>query len=224
MQSVPSVSILAGWAVIDVFGFCRSRNIITSKKMQAVFAALLVLLMMMPVGLDSVYYAFDSPQRNMMKIQGESPFVESPYVGRYLRERTSPEDRLIIFGSEMQIYYYAKRLSASKYIAVYPLMYEMKDSPRRQEEMKEDLLETKPAYALYINTGYSWDATEKAKEFIEWVGAYIRDNYELDGATYMDDSSGTQEIVCALGESVKALSSERIDTSRVLVFKRKGKE
>lgn len=55
-------------------------------------------------------------------IYGRNPFQESVEVARYIRERTRPDERVAVTGSERQIYFYSGRRSATGYIYTYPLM------------------------------------------------------------------------------------------------------
>jgi hypothetical protein len=48
--------------------------------------------------------------------------VESPEIARYVRERTTDDDRIAVIGSEPQIYFYTGRRPATRYLYTYPLM------------------------------------------------------------------------------------------------------
>ena len=51
-----------------------------------------------------------------------NPFVESLSIGRYLKEHSKRGDRLVVIGSEPQLYFYSGLRSATGYIYMYSLM------------------------------------------------------------------------------------------------------
>jgi len=72
---------------------------------------------------------FQSPSVASHSIYRESPFAEAIRVAQYLREHTNPTDTIAVLGSEPEIYFYARRHSATGYIYMYGLM-ELKGLPR----------------------------------------------------------------------------------------------
>ena len=68
-------------------------------------------------------FFFELPlgQANVL-INGTNPFPESVKIGDYIREHSNPDDKIAVLGSEPQIYFYSKRLSATGYIYTYGLM------------------------------------------------------------------------------------------------------
>jgi hypothetical protein len=74
-------------------------------------------------------------------------------VGRYLNERTSPDDRIFIFetGTGLAVFWTADRLPASRYIfSIIP-----QGSPARQIEQLAELERTRPAY-IAITGNWAW--------------------------------------------------------------------
>jgi hypothetical protein len=53
------------------------------------------------------------PMEAARLVYGTNPFPESIEVARFLREHTAPDETIAVLGSEPQIYFYAKRRSAS---------------------------------------------------------------------------------------------------------------
>jgi hypothetical protein len=83
---------------------------------------------------------------------GHNLFGQAPAVARFLASQSGPGETVFILGSEPQIYYYAERKCASRYIFVYPLMsstnYE--DTLRRQQEVMRELRENDPEWVLTV--------------------------------------------------------------------------
>jgi hypothetical protein len=57
------------------------------------------------------YLIQDDPETISRKIYYDSPFVESAQIARFIEARSSPVDKLAVFGSESQINLYFKRRS-----------------------------------------------------------------------------------------------------------------
>ncbi len=81
---------------------------------------------------------------------GHHMFAESPELGRFLAERTAPEDTVFILGSEPQVLYYAGRKSASRYIFVYPAMAPFEGGRARQQEILDELDERRPELIVTV--------------------------------------------------------------------------
>lgn len=100
---------------------------------------------------------FDAgPAEASRLIYDTCPFPESPEVAAYIRERTSPEDRIAVIGSEPQIYFYAKRRAATGYLYTYPMMEPQPYALRMQDEMMDEIEAARPEYIVYVTERSSW--------------------------------------------------------------------
>ena len=70
--------------------------------------------------------------------------VQAPAIAAYLASRTAPDETIFIWGREPQIYYYARRRAASRYIHDRPVWLQ----PGVLEEIRADLQTRRPAYVL----------------------------------------------------------------------------
>jgi hypothetical protein len=147
---------------------------------------------------------------------GVNPFVESLEVAKYLKERTSPDDKIAVIGSEPQIYFYAHRRSATGYIYTYPLMEKQSDALRMQEEMASQIEAAAPRYLVFVNVRTSWLLKPGSQMWIldEWMNRYIQ-NYDVVGRIdiFSDGSRYRWDAEAANGRPM----SEYF----LLVFKRK---
>jgi hypothetical protein len=92
-----------------------------------------------------------SPDEVSRVIYEGNPFVESKEVAEVVRENTAQGDRVLIFGSEPQILFYARRRSASRYIVTYPLMMSVAGAAERQVEMFNEILASNPPLIVTVN-------------------------------------------------------------------------
>jgi len=70
--------------------------------------------------------------------------AQSPALAAYVAERTTPGDRIFNLGRQPELYFYANRRPASRYIDTYPLDYD----PRTLQTLLADLKTNRPAYIV----------------------------------------------------------------------------
>lgn len=112
----------------------------------------------------------------------ENPFFESKMAAEEIKKITKENDRIFIMGSEPQIYYYAKRLSSSRFNIIYPLNF---DTPARETYQKQAVadLERFPPAAIVVvrnNISHLW---EKGAPLIlvDYLKMQLQKNYRLLG-------------------------------------------
>jgi hypothetical protein len=115
-------------------------------------------------------------------IYSPNPFADSIEIARYIRERSSPDDRIAIVGSEPQIYFYSQRRSASGYLYTYPLMENHGFALNMQEEMIHQIEAASPRYLVFVNIPTSWLANAESERLIlGWFNEYQRKHYKVVG-------------------------------------------
>lgn len=104
-----------------------------------------------------------------------NPFPESLVISDFIKKHTSPEDRVAIFGSEPQIFFYAQRRSSSPYIYMYPLMEKHDFALNMQKEFIKYVESADPMYLVYTNVPTSWLITNDSyKDVLEWLDNYLQ--------------------------------------------------
>lgn len=124
-------------------------------------------------------FLFSMTPRELSRVRyGSNPFVEAPEIARYIRERTVPEDRIAVLGSEPEIYFYADRTSATGYIYTYPLMEHQAYSARMQAEMIREIEAVHPKYLVFAQIGASWLLRpDSDTSILDWGNRYTRQCY-----------------------------------------------
>jgi hypothetical protein len=97
-----------------------------------------------------------SPEVVTRLLHGDSPFIEAPKIADYLRDHTAPDDRIVVFGSEPEIYFLANRKSATGYIYMYPLMEHQAFAQVMQREMIAEVERAQPKYLVSVTSPFSW--------------------------------------------------------------------
>lgn len=111
-----------------------------------------------PLANDWRWYQLASPLTQMREVYEYNPFTEAQEVGRLIAKNAAPGDRIAVAGSEPEIYFYARRLSATGYIYVYPLVEPQPFAHAMQLDMLDEITRSKPAWLVYVNVPSSWAA------------------------------------------------------------------
>jgi hypothetical protein len=123
-----------------------------------------------------------SPAEVSRELYGVEPFPEAIPVADYIRAHTRPEDRIAVLASEPEIYFYARRHSATSLLYVEPLVESQPYALRMQDEMIAELERNQPAYLVRfpIIETLSLGADEPAKIFQWWTERGAQ-HYRLTG-------------------------------------------
>ena len=177
---LPAVSLLVGITAV------RLRRLLgrhfapaTSLSMTVtLFAALGALFVVREHG-----YLFSMTPRELSRIQyGTNPFIEAIDIARYIRGHTGEQDRIMVVGSEPEIYFYADRVSASRYIYTFALMEPQSYAVHMQDEMIQEMSTAHAKFLVIVDAYTSWLARpESNRKIIDWAKAYVRECYDLVG-------------------------------------------
>jgi hypothetical protein len=113
---------------------------------------------------------------------GHEPFPESVMIADYIRERSASADRIAVLGSEPQIYFYAKRRSATGCLYTFPLMESHPFAAEMQTLMIREIEHAQPRYVVYIQNTILWlKQSNSPTRIFEWADEYLTKYYSLDG-------------------------------------------
>ena len=125
-------------------------------------------------------------------IYGNNPFPESLVIAGYIKEHSSPSDKIAILGSEPQILFYADRISASKHIFMYYLMGNHLHALTMQKEAMTDIELTKPPILINVVIPTSWLFQKDSKSMLfHWLDGFVSRNYKLGGVVEIQDINTT---------------------------------
>ncbi len=188
---LPAVSLLAGIAagsLADLFAACGARRLGRAVSFLAIAASIL-----QGAYLQRNFLFFSDPIRASRATYGLNPFPESLEIARYINEHTTPQDRIAVIGSEPQIYFYARRRSATGYIYTYALMEDQPFAHTMQQEMIQEIEAARPKYLVFVNIPTSWLVGPKSITHIfQWSERYRDEFYKLAGI--IDIVSGDQTL------------------------------
>jgi hypothetical protein len=107
-------------------------------------------------------------------------FTEARRLAFELRAESPAGARVVVMGSEPQIYFYAHRRSASGYIYTYALMEAHPYAAKMQDEMIREIETSKPDYVVYVSERTSWlQRDDSEQKIFRWWEGYWGEHYEL---------------------------------------------
>ncbi len=178
---LPAASILAGIAVTSA---TRELSRLSPGSALAALpvAVFLIALVISVAGESDVLFRLD-PVAVCRQAYGEgSPFPEAEVVAEYLKEQTRENARIAVLGSEPEIYFLARRHSATGYIYTYPFFEPQAYAFEMQKEMIGEIENNHPEYIVFVGVSTSWQIRPAANTFIlEWFRKYAEANYEIVG-------------------------------------------
>lgn len=147
---------------------------------------------------------------------GGNPFPEAMEFGKYINEHAGPEATVAVLGSEPEIYFYARRHSASGYIYMYGLMEPQRYAGQMQQEMIGEIERAQPEYLVQVSVAASWLRKDQSDTtVIAWGDQYIAEKYQVVGVADIGWDTAYQWGPSAQGYAPKSRYS-------MWLYKRKG--
>lgn len=213
---LPVTALLVGIAVASATNAIHAKS--WSRWLAFVPLVVFVLACVLTVETNSEYYFTLTPTQAHRVCYAQHPFLEALPIADYLRQHTLLSDRIMVFGSEPEIYFYAHRRSASGYIYFYGLMEDQPLWPVMQKQMMSEVEANHPAYVVFVGNPYSWllrDGSPQVNALIPWMHQYLATSFERVGVV----EQGKTESHYLWDEAAKTAQPSGLTIS---VFKRKG--
>ena len=176
LPMVPAVGMLAGFFIEFlhqwILGKFRHRAYVTG-------IGFLVLVIPVLNG-QKDYYFHVNPVDLCRAVYGGNYFAEAVPVADYIRANTKEDDRILVFGSEPEIYFYADRKSATGYVYMYDLTFPHPYRKAMQKEMMNEVEAVKPKFIVVVACDYSWRAVGDGSDVLfTWIDSYAKQNKYL---------------------------------------------
>ena len=182
---LPALSLFAGVAAAYAAG---TQHVITRVIALLVFA----ISVAFPIATRAEYFFWMSPVDACRFRYGENPFPEAIKVADFLRENSGPDERLVVLGSEPEIYFYSGRQSATGFIYMYPLMEQQRFASKMQRQMIEEVEKNRPGFVVWVWTPMSWRVAASSERLLfQWADQYLNDNYRPVGLVNMPPQGRT---------------------------------
>src|SRR2546427_3422596 len=108
---------------------------------------------------ERAYYFHPDPTRILREVYDMNPFPEAKVVGEFVKSHTAERDRIVVLGSEPEIYFYADRRAATRHHYLAFLMGDRTMLPRStalQQELISDVSAALPKYVIFVGDPISW--------------------------------------------------------------------
>ncbi|HSH95790.1 MAG TPA: glycosyltransferase family 39 protein [Roseimicrobium sp.] len=192
LQLMPALALLIGFTGWTMQRWLDSKTSTARWRLVPMLAVAAVLLVLV-VKLSGLLRGLP-PDAASRFMYSEQPFVESVLAGQFIRENSAPDARVAVIGSEPQIYFYAKRHSASGVLYTYPMMEDHRFALPMQEQMIRDIETVKPEFVVFVNHRLSWLQLPTSPTLIfDWASKYIPANYRLVGILEPAPDGGTTQ-------------------------------
>jgi 4-amino-4-deoxy-L-arabinose transferase-like glycosyltransferase len=206
---LPVISIFVGVAASSVTEKLRQSG------KPAYMAALPLLVFLACFGVSvlhqrQVYFSLQ-PDAVVQSIYGDNAFVPATKIADYIRENSPTDARIAVLGSEPEIYFYARRHSATGYVYMYSLIVHHKFTARMRDEMMRELEENRPLYVVYVDVWDDWGGLEgdpQLASFLLRLHQFMDQSYEVVGLA--DVGQQTQYHWDAEAKDYRPLSSKVI--------------
>jgi hypothetical protein len=162
-------------------------------------ACVAVMIAVLPV-LTWIPLARLSPAQACRRIFPMNIFAEMPQIGGEIARITRPQDRVFVFGAEAEILFYAKRVSATRYIFLFPLYGPYRDARVKQQATAREVASNSPTVVAYFPNGLFYKpGTEQF--FSQWTESYLREQFLPDIYVTRDAAGAAQFTRAAAGQS-----------------------
>ncbi len=142
----------------------------------------------------SPLFALDATELSR-KLYEHNPFPEAVEVARYIAANTSPADRIAVLGSEPEIYFYAHRRSAARYVYAYALMGAGPLATKLQEQVIRELEAARPSYVVMVRVTASWLRNRNSDDhFLRWMDSYVPEHYKVAGIVELPQDGPTRYL------------------------------
>jgi 4-amino-4-deoxy-L-arabinose transferase-like glycosyltransferase len=182
-------------ALISVFGaqwLSELRPWRSSWIPRALFSLLLVIL---PLNTLWPFWFNYTPADAVRKTYPGNFFAEMPEFAARIAQVTSSEQRVFVFGAEPELLFYAQRVSATRYIFLFPLYGPYRNAREKQMAAAEEIQRAASAAAVYVpNDLFFNPGTDQY--FTEWSLSYLQQDFNPD-TWLIRESSTTAQIVRA---------------------------
>jgi hypothetical protein len=104
-------------------------------------------------------------------------------------------DRIAVLGSEPQLYFYAHRQSATRYVYAYALMEPHPHAGQLQDQVIREIEAAKPLFAVFVDVPMSWLARPSSDRRIQqWMSTYLPAHYETVGVVEIPPDGSTRYV------------------------------
>lgn len=189
---LPAVALLAG---IGTHALARRTAAWSARAPRVVALVVPALVVALALVHDRATLLLRSPVESARALYGVNPLAEAVEIGHELARRAAPDDRIAVIGSEPQIYFYARRRAATKYLYMYPLMEPHPFAARMQGDMIAQLEQERPRFLVLVNVDTSWSRRpDSSLQLLDWASRTVETSYRPIGLVEMEQGQPSRSV------------------------------
>jgi hypothetical protein len=155
--------------------------------------ALVSTLALGPLVLAALRFWTLSPAEAMQTIYPGNSFQSMPALAREIASVSEPEDTVFLFGTEPELLFYARRVSATRYIHLFPLFGPYPDALERQRGVAAEVARAQPAVLVWIPNAMFF--AEGAPQFLtRWFQRFSAQHYRPHAFTTRNAGGGVDLV------------------------------
>lgn len=187
IQLIPGLAILAGLTFHSAMSLLNSFNL-KSKYIKYAYLTVFCMLTYGHLNKLKAYYFNPNYERILRNVYGNNPFPESMEIANWINANSKPEDKIVLLGSEPQIYFYTKKKCPSRHAYFAAIVDNVPQHKEWQREFVKDVEAAKPKYIIFFNHAISLFVQPNTDRYVfDWANKYITENYNLVGLCDMID-------------------------------------
>lgn len=174
----PENLLLSGWAIFSVLGVVLGRSFyghyfiqaipglvlmssyallkLSRHSLSAAAGMLVFLFLTLPVLSSRYPFHFMSGDEISVQKYGIYNFVLAKEAAQFIRQKSSGNNTIYVWGAEPEIYFYSQRRAASKFIYFYPLLENSGRGKERRLEMMGEMRQNSPQYIILADAGVGY--------------------------------------------------------------------
>jgi len=177
---LPAIAVLFAVAVNLATEWMASNKWINHPK--TISLIVLFLVSILTINANKLYFFSADPEKVVRMVYGSNPFPESRKVGDFLNTVMKPDEKLMVLGSEPQIYMYTDKFCASRHFYCGNLVQKPEIVKTWAKEFKNDFTKNPPDYVVWVNHPFSWSIPQGGDtKFIDWAYKQIMISYHPIG-------------------------------------------
>jgi 4-amino-4-deoxy-L-arabinose transferase-like glycosyltransferase len=166
-------------ALIAVFGAQWLSELRTWRSLWIARVLFGLLLMVLPLKTLWPFWFSYTPADAVRKIYPGNFFAEMPEFAARLAQVTSSVQRVFVFGAEPELLFYARRVSATRYIFLFPLYGPYRNARERQIAAADEIQHAAPTAAVYLPNDLFFNPGSD-QYFTDWSLSYLQQNFYPD--------------------------------------------
>jgi len=113
------------------------------------------------------FFFIMTPTEACRSLYGFQPFPEAIVLATHIQEHSNPDARITVLGSEPEIYFYARRRSATGYVYTYPLAENQPFADQMRVQMQKEIEAGQPQYIVQVRSWASWLSRPSPQKHID---------------------------------------------------------